>query len=87
MNRQLNRQQLIVMAVMGIIAGWLASWVVGVKGGIIGWLIAGIAGSFVGPLLLNAVGWKIGVGNAAADNIIQSAIGAIVVILLARLFL
>lgn len=83
----MDRQQLIVMAVMGIVAGWLASWVVGIKGGIIGMLIAGVAGSFVGGFLLKALGWKIGVGNAIVDNIIQSAIGAIVVILLARLFL
>lgn len=83
----MNKQQLIVMAVMGIVAGWLASWVVGVKGGIIGMLIAGVAGSFVGGYLLNALGLKIGIGNAIVDNIIQSAIGAVVVILLARLFL
>lgn len=84
----MNTQQLIVMAVMGIVAGWLASIVVGgVKGGLIGMLIAGLVGSVVGGFLLNAVGLKIGVGNAIVDNIIQSAIGAVVVILLARLFL
>ncbi len=84
----MNTQQLIVMAVMGIVAGWLASIVVGgVKGGLIGMLIAGLVGSVVGGFLLNALGLKIGVGNAIADNIIQSAIGAVVVILLARLFL
>lgn len=83
----MDRQQLIVMAVMGIVAGWLASFVVGIKGGIIGMLIAGVAGSFVGGILLKALGLKIGIGNAVADNIIQSAIGAVVVILLARLFL
>lgn len=84
----MNTQQLIVMAVMGIVAGWLASIVVGgVKGGLIGMLIAGVVGSVVGGFLLNAVGLKIGVGNAIVDNIIQSAIGAVVVILLARLFL
>lgn len=84
----MNTQQLIVMAVMGIVAGWLASIVVGgVKGGLIGMLIAGLVGSVVGGFLLNALGLKIGVGNAIVDNIIQSAIGAVVVILLARLFL
>ncbi len=84
----MNTQQMIIMAVMGIVAGWLASIVVGgVKGGLIGMLIAGLVGSVVGGFLLNAVGLKIGVGNAIVDNIIQSAIGAVVVILLARLFL
>ena len=83
----MDAQRLIIMAVIGIIAGWLASLVVGVKGGLVGMLIAGLLGSIVGGFLLNAVGLKIGVGNATVDSIIQSAIGAIVVIILARLFL
>jgi uncharacterized membrane protein YeaQ/YmgE (transglycosylase-associated protein family) len=84
----MSTQQLIVMAVIGIVAGWLGSLVVGgLRGGLIGMLIAGLLGSFVGGFLLNAIGLKLGVGNAIVDQIIQSAIGAIVVILIARLFL
>ena len=84
----MDTQRLIIMAVLGIVAGWLGSLVVGgVKGGLIGYLIAGLVGSIVGGFLLNAIGLKLGVGNAMVDGIIQSAIGAVVVILLARLFL
>jgi uncharacterized membrane protein YeaQ/YmgE (transglycosylase-associated protein family) len=84
----MDTQKLIIMAVMGIVAGWLASFVVGgVKGGLIGMLIAGLLGSFVGGFLLNAIGIKLGLGNVLLDQVIQSAIGAIVVILIARLFL
>ncbi|MBV1695567.1 MAG: GlsB/YeaQ/YmgE family stress response membrane protein [Hyphomicrobiales bacterium] len=84
----MNAQQLLVTAVIGIVAGWLATFVVGtVKGGLVGLLIAGLVGSVVGSFLLNAAGVKIGLGHPVANNIVQSAIGAAVVILVARLFL
>ncbi|MEQ1647706.1 MAG: GlsB/YeaQ/YmgE family stress response membrane protein [Hyphomicrobiaceae bacterium] len=83
----MDAQRLIIMAVMGIVAGWLASMVVGVKGGLVGMLIAGLLGSIVGGFLFSAIGLKLGVGNPTVDSIIQSAIGAVVVILLARMFL
>lgn len=84
----MNTQQLVVTALIGVVAGWLASLIVGgVKGGLVGMLIAGIVGSFVGGFILKSLNVRIGVGNAIVDNIIQSAIGAIVVILVARLFL
>jgi uncharacterized membrane protein YeaQ/YmgE (transglycosylase-associated protein family) len=84
----MNPQQLIVMGLTGLVAGWLGSlFVGGVRGGIFGLIIAGLVGSVVGGMLLNAIGVKIGVGNPIVDNIITSAIGAFVVILVARLFL
>ncbi len=84
----MNPQQMIIMGLTGIAAGWLGSLVVGgVKGGFVGYLIAGLVGSIVGGMILNAANIKIGVGNPIVDNIITSAIGAMVVILIARLFL
>jgi uncharacterized membrane protein YeaQ/YmgE (transglycosylase-associated protein family) len=84
----MNPQQLIVMVLTGLVAGWLGSlFLGGVKGGLLGLLIAGLIGSVVGGMILNALGVKIGVGNPIADNVITSAIGAFVVILVARLFL
>ena len=82
----MDAQRLIIMAVMGIVAGWLASLLVGVKGGLVGMLIAGLIGGIVGGFLFGAVGIKL-TGNAMVDSIIQSAVGAIIVILLARMFL
>jgi uncharacterized membrane protein YeaQ/YmgE (transglycosylase-associated protein family) len=77
---------LIIMLVVGAIAGWLASIVVGgLKFGLIGYIIAGIIGGVVGPVLLNALKVKFDLGNAALNSIVTSAIGAMVVILLARL--
>ena len=80
-------QRLVVTAIFGILAGWLGSFVVGSpRGGLIGLLIAGIVGSFVGSYLFQAMGWRIGLGNFV-DNILQAAVGAAIVLLVAKVFL
>ena len=83
----MDAQRLIIMAVIGIVAGWLGSLVVGgVRGGLIGLLIAGLVGGIVGGWLFNMLGVKL-LGNPMVDTIIQSAVGAIIVIILARMLL
>ena len=80
-------QRLLVTATFGILAGWLGSFVVGSpRGGLIGYLIAGVLGSFVGSYLFQAMGWKLGLGGFL-DNILQAAIGAAIVLLVAKVFL
>ncbi len=79
-----NTQQLIIIAVIGIIAGWLASLVVG-GGGLLRYLITGVIGAFVGGFLFNALGVKLRIGNAFVEQIVMAAVGAIVVVLLARM--
>jgi uncharacterized membrane protein YeaQ/YmgE (transglycosylase-associated protein family) len=81
----MNAQQLAVMAIVGLVAGWLASLVVGGSGGLIRYLITGIIGAFVGGWLFNAAGWKLNLGNEIVEQIITAAIGAIILVLLARL--
>jgi uncharacterized membrane protein YeaQ/YmgE (transglycosylase-associated protein family) len=77
-------RQLAVFAVMGLIAGFLASIVVGGHG-LIQYLISGVIGAFVGGYLLDALGINLGIRNALAAQIVTATIGAIVVVLLARL--
>ncbi len=77
-------RSLVVICLIGIVAGWLASVVVG-GGGLIRYLITGIVGAFVGGYLLNALGVNLGIRNALASQIVTATIGAIVVVLLARL--
>lgn len=77
-------QSLIIVCVMGILAGWLASVVVG-GGGLIRYLVTGIIGAFVGGYLLNALGVNLGIRNAFLAQVVTATIGAIVVVLLARL--
>lgn len=79
-----DAQALIVMAVIGIIAGFLASLLVG-GSGLLRYLITGIIGSFVGGWLLSSLGVTLGIRNALASQIMTSTIGAIIVVILARM--
>ncbi|MEQ1612158.1 MAG: GlsB/YeaQ/YmgE family stress response membrane protein, partial [Hyphomicrobiaceae bacterium] len=64
---KMNSQDLIVMAVIGIIAGFLASVLVG-GSGLVRYLVTGIIGSFVGGGLLNALGVNLGIRSALASQ-------------------
>ncbi|HEX6001664.1 MAG TPA: GlsB/YeaQ/YmgE family stress response membrane protein [Hyphomicrobiaceae bacterium] len=81
----INAQQLITWLVVGLIAGWLAHLFVGGPTNMLGYLIAGLLGGLVGSWLFNAMGWNLNLGNTIVESIITSAIGAAVVVLLAKL--
>jgi uncharacterized membrane protein YeaQ/YmgE (transglycosylase-associated protein family) len=81
----MNAQQLITWLVVGLIAGWLAHLFVGGPSNVLGYLIAGLLGGFVGSWLFNAMGWNLNLGNTIVDSIVTSAIGAGIVVLLAKL--
>lgn len=81
----MNAQQLVIWAVIGIVAGWLASVVIGGGGGVLRYLITGLIGAFVGGFVFNAAGWKLNLGNEWLDQIVIAAIGAIIVVILARM--
>jgi uncharacterized membrane protein YeaQ/YmgE (transglycosylase-associated protein family) len=80
----MNAQQLITWAAIGIIAGWLASVVIGGGGGVLRYLITGLIGAFVGGFVFSAAGWKLNLGNEWIDQIVIAAIGAIIVVIIAR---
>ncbi|MGW8206024.1 MAG: GlsB/YeaQ/YmgE family stress response membrane protein [Hyphomicrobiaceae bacterium] len=75
---------LMVFLLIGLVAGFLASIIVG-GGGLVRYLITGVLGAFVGGYLLSALGVNLGIKNPLASQIVTSTIGAIVVVLLARL--
>lgn len=77
-------KQIVITVIIGIIAGWLASIVVG-GGGLIRYLITGIIGAFVGSFLFSALGIKLRLGSAILEQILTAAAGAIIVVLLARI--
>jgi uncharacterized membrane protein YeaQ/YmgE (transglycosylase-associated protein family) len=81
----MNTQQLIIAVVVGIVAGWLGSLVVGGPSSLIGYLITGIIGAFVGSFVFGAAGWKVNLGSELVDSIVISAVGAIIVIIVAKL--
>lgn len=75
---------IVILLLVGLIAGWLASLIVRGGGfGLIGDLVVGIIGAFFGTWLLAKIGIVIGGGILAA--IINATIGAIVLLLLLRL--
>jgi uncharacterized membrane protein YeaQ/YmgE (transglycosylase-associated protein family) len=81
----LDAQKLIIWAIIGIVAGWLASVVVGGGGGMLRYLITGLIGAFVGGFVFQMAGWKLNLGNDWLDQIVIAAIGAIIVVIIARI--
>lgn len=75
---------LLIFLGIGLLAGWLASLVLG-GGGLLRNLIVGVIGAFVGGWLLSLANISLPVGNALLAQILQATIGAIVVIVVARL--
>jgi uncharacterized membrane protein YeaQ/YmgE (transglycosylase-associated protein family) len=81
---QLSNESILVILFVGLIAGWLAGKVVrGTGFGLIGDLIVGVAGALVASLLFPRLGIVLGTG--IVSEIIYSAIGAIILLLIVRL--
>ncbi len=81
----LDAQKLIIWAIIGIVAGWLASVVIGGGGGLLRYLITGLIGAFVGGFVFQMAGWKMNLGNEWLEQIVIAAIGAIIVVIIARI--
>ena len=76
---------LLTWLIVGLVAGVLASLVMGGTGyGLIGDIIIGIAGAFVGGWLLRTLGAGVPVGGLAGV-IIVAFIGAVVLLFILRL--
>lgn len=80
----MDMRAILVAIVIGAVAGWLASIVVG-GGGLVRYIVTGLIGAFVGSFLLSAAGINLGISNPLVSQIVTATIGAIVVVLLARL--
>jgi uncharacterized membrane protein YeaQ/YmgE (transglycosylase-associated protein family) len=80
----LSNQSLLVILVVGIVAGWLAGRVMAGGGfGLIGDLIVGLLGAFIGDWLLPQLGIHLGSGIVAL--IVNAFIGAVVLLFILRL--
>lgn len=80
----MDAKSIIIWVVIGLVAGWLASFIVG-GGGLIKYVIWGLVGSVVGGFLAKSFGINLNIGNAIIEQIIIATAGAIVVVLIARL--
>jgi uncharacterized membrane protein YeaQ/YmgE (transglycosylase-associated protein family) len=80
----LSNESLLVIIVVGVIAGWLAGQIVRGGGfGLLGDLIVGIIGAFIGDWLLPRLNIHLGVGTVSL--IINATIGAILLLVVLRL--
>src|SRR5205823_9325859 len=80
----MSNQSLLVILLVGIVAGWLAGKIVrGTGFGIIGDLMVGIVGAFIGSWLLPRIGMHLGTGVVSA--IVNATLGAILLLLIVRL--
>ena len=81
----LGIHSLVAILLVGLVAGWLASTIVGGTGlGLIGDIIIGIIGAFIGRWLFTYFHIRIGV-NIWIDAILTAAAGAVVLLVVLRL--
>jgi uncharacterized membrane protein YeaQ/YmgE (transglycosylase-associated protein family) len=80
----LSSQSLLVIIIVGIVAGWLAGRVTEGGGfGLIGDLLVGLVGAFIGDWLLPRLDIHLGQGIVAL--IMNAFIGAVILLLILRL--
>jgi uncharacterized membrane protein YeaQ/YmgE (transglycosylase-associated protein family) len=77
-------EAVLLWIVIGLIAGWLASVVVGGGFGLIGDIVVGVVGAFLGGIIFRALGIGSPFGGLAG-TIFVAFIGAVVLLLLLRL--
>jgi uncharacterized membrane protein YeaQ/YmgE (transglycosylase-associated protein family) len=74
-------EAVIIVLIVGAVAGWLAGLIVrGIGFGLIGNIIVGIVGAFIAGWLLPRIGIVIGGGIVA--SIINATIGAVVLLVI-----
>ncbi len=76
-------QGLIAILVIGLVAGWLASLIMG-GGGLIRDLVTGLLGALVGGFIVHGFGVPLPIHNPLLADIVIATIGAVVVIAVAR---
>ena len=78
-------ETVIVWLVVGLIAGWLASLLVGGPGGLVADIIVGIVGAFIGGWIFSAAHVRTPF-HGFANAVFVSFVGAVGLLLLMRLF-
>jgi uncharacterized membrane protein YeaQ/YmgE (transglycosylase-associated protein family) len=81
----ISDEGLLVILIVGVIAGWLAGQLVSGSGfGLIGNLAIGVIGAFIGAWLLPQLNIHIGSGMVGA--IASATIGAVLLLIILRMF-
>ncbi len=80
----MNGISLLVLVIVGILAGWLAGKIMKGRGfGLIGDLIVGVIGAFLGSWLFGLL--HVSIGNGLIGTFITALVGSLVLLLLIRL--
>jgi uncharacterized membrane protein YeaQ/YmgE (transglycosylase-associated protein family) len=80
----MTAQSLLVILIIGAIAGWLAGLIVrGAGFGLIGNIVIGIIGAFVASWLLPRLG--VSLGGSALRDIVNATIGGVIVLVILSL--
>jgi uncharacterized membrane protein YeaQ/YmgE (transglycosylase-associated protein family) len=80
----MSGESFLLWILVGLVAGWLASAIVGGGMGIVGDIVVGILGAFLGGFIFRQL--HIGVPfHGLASNIFVAFVGAVVLLLLIRL--
>lgn len=80
----ISNESLLVILLIGAVAGWLAGQIVrGTGFGLIGDIVIGILGALIASLLFPRLGLHLGAGVGA--EVISATIGAVLLLLIVRL--
>ena len=77
-------QDLVIFLLIGLVAGYIAHVLLGGSGGLIRYLVSGLLGAIVGPALLGMLNVNLRFGSQLASRIVAAAIGAVIVVIVAR---
>ncbi len=80
----MDTKNAVIAVLMGLCAGWLASFIVG-GSGLFQYAVSGVLGSFVGSYMLDKFKIDIGIRNEIGRDIAIATIGAVLVMVLAHM--
>ena len=80
----METMDILVLVLTGVLAGWLASRIVGGKG-LLRYLLAGLLGALVGNVIVSYFGIQVPIDISWLRTFVIATGGAIVVIVVARL--
>ena len=81
---KMDTRAILIFLGIGLVAGFLAGLIVG-GGNILLYLVWGVIGSFVGGFIFTQLNINLGIKSPIVNQIITSTVGAIIVVLIARL--
>lgn len=80
----IETRALLIFIGVGLVAGFVASLLLGGGGGILRYLVTGLLGAFVGGYLFDVLGIDLGIRNRLVSQIVTASVGAVIVLVLAR---